>query len=359
MNIDAFRTLLENMASRPLDNPQGDLAPEAAPDMSGGAGGIGADPHALRTADNLAAVDPLQPGIIPDVPGGIGQDPKRPLDKTVAEEEEDGEKDEDDGTMAESFTKHMQEHVKFEISFKDSGLLESLELDEDLAAKAADTFQKVIQEAADAHATKLNTIAGQVMEQVIKAKVEVMEAAVDKYMDTVVTEWMEENKIAVAAGIRTEIAESFMEEMKTVFERHYVEMPKSKKDLYEEAISKGEEIFVKLTESEVAKAELAGKLQAAEKRLVVESVVAGMVATKAHKVRELAESMEFDAGMESKLRAIAEELNEEATKTAEKPISSPITEDVSSIVADLQEDARLQKAIDPQVASYMSFFNRL
>lgn len=366
MDINSFRQILEAMASRPLDNPQGDLAPEAAPDMSGGAGGIGADAHALRPADQSGELPDAMPAPIADAPAGIGADPHalRKLDQKqgdIAEEEdekENGESDEDCGTMAEEFAKHIAEHVSFEIEFKDSGLIESLQLDEALAAQAAAALQSTINEAATAHAAKLNLIAGTIMEQLVTAKIQMMEQKVDQYLDSVVTEWMEENRLAVEQGIRTEIAESFMEEMKSVFERHYVEMPKAKRDLYEEAISKGEEIFTKLTEAEAAKQALEAKLQVAEKRLVVEGVVAGMVATKAHKLRELAESIEFGADFETKLRSLAEEVTVPEAAPAVATISSPIVEDVSGLISDMQEDRR-EKFVDPTVSRYASFLDRM
>ena len=54
---------------------------------------------------------------------------------------------------------------------------------------------------------------------------------VDEYLDYVTESWMEENKLAVESGLRTEIAEGFIESLKTVFEEHYIDIPEEKFDV--------------------------------------------------------------------------------------------------------------------------------
>jgi polyhydroxyalkanoate synthesis regulator phasin len=52
---------------------------------------------------------------------------------------------------------------------------------------------------------------------------------------------MKENEVAISAGIRADIAESFMKNLKDVFVEHYVEVPEGKTDLVDELAEKLEE----------------------------------------------------------------------------------------------------------------------
>ena len=53
----------------------------------------------------------------------------------------------------------------------------------------------------------------------------------DKYLDYVVEQWMEENEIAIEAGIKVEMAESFMTGLKSLFEDHNVDINEETHDV--------------------------------------------------------------------------------------------------------------------------------
>merc|ERR1711939_186360 len=67
-------------------------------------------------------------------------------------------------------------------------------------------------------------------EEVSKIKDE-LTTQVDDYLNYVSEQWMEENKLAVEKGIRTEITESFINGMKNLFNEHYIEIPEDKVDV--------------------------------------------------------------------------------------------------------------------------------
>ena len=54
---------------------------------------------------------------------------------------------------------------------------------------------------------------------------------IDSYLNYVVENWMEENKLAIENGLRTEIAEDFMSGLKALFKEHYIEVPEEKYDV--------------------------------------------------------------------------------------------------------------------------------
>ena len=50
-------------------------------------------------------------------------------------------------------------------------------------------------------------------------------AKVDEYLNYVVEQWMEENKLAVESSLRTEISEEFIAGLKSLFEEHNISIP--------------------------------------------------------------------------------------------------------------------------------------
>ena len=54
---------------------------------------------------------------------------------------------------------------------------------------------------------------------------------VNGYLTLISEEWMSKNELAVRAGIKAELVESFIGGMKTLFEEHYVDLPEEKLDM--------------------------------------------------------------------------------------------------------------------------------
>jgi hypothetical protein len=84
-------------------------------------------------------------------------------------------------------------------------------------------------------------------EEVDTAKAELVEK-VDSYLNYVVEEWMQENKLAIERGIKGEIAEDFISGLKKLFEDHYIDVPDEKYNVLEDQASKIEDLEKKLNE---------------------------------------------------------------------------------------------------------------
>ena len=70
-------------------------------------------------------------------------------------------------------------------------------------------------------------------EEIDYTKAELVEK-VDGYLNYVVENWMKENEVAIQSGLRTEIAENFMDKLKIYSYESYVDVPESKVDLVDE-----------------------------------------------------------------------------------------------------------------------------
>ena len=181
-----------------------------------------------------------------------------------------------------------------------------------------------IQEAADAK-----------VEELVEAKSTELEGTLSKYLDYVITEWMEENKLAVANGLQLEMAGKFFDGMKALFVEHNVEVPEGKEDVLTANETMIADLQEKLNASTAQVIELGSQLDEKAKVEIVAEAAEGLTDTQKEKFESLVEGVEFiDAGAyQTKVETIRESyfkaetgvgggkqsLNEDNTQTPDAP----------------------------------------
>jgi hypothetical protein len=118
---------------------------------------------------------------------------------------------------------------------------------------------------------------------------------VDSYLNYVVESWMEDNKLAIHSGLRTEIAEGFMEKMKDVFTESYIDVPESKVDLVDELALQVEELEEKLNSTTGDAIQLAEELESYKRDSIIAEASRGLADTQAEKLKGLLETVEFES----------------------------------------------------------------
>lgn len=59
---------------------------------------------------------------------------------------------------------------------------------------------------------------------------------IDGYLNFLAEEWKKENQVALEAAIKSELTESFISNLKTLFEQHYVDLPEERVDVYAKVV---------------------------------------------------------------------------------------------------------------------------
>ena len=106
---------------------------------------------------------------------------------------------------------------------------------------------------------------------------------------------MSENQLAVEAGLKTEMTESFLEGMKGLFEEHYVTIPEDKYDVLNNMVDKLDEMEGKLNEQINKNIALTKRLSESTSDVIFADVTEGLAVTQKDKLAKLAESVEFDS----------------------------------------------------------------
>ena len=122
-----------------------------------------------------------------------------------------------------------------------------------------------------------------------------LEERVDAYLEYVSDEWMSENQLAVEAGLKTEMTESFLTGMKSLFEDHYVTIPEDKYDVLNSMVDKLDEMEGKLNEQINKNVALNKRLAESTSDVILADVSEGLADnSQKDKLASLAENVEFD-----------------------------------------------------------------
>ena len=132
----------------------------------------------------------------------------------------------------------------------------------------------------------------ELQEEVDTFKNEMVEK-VDGYLNYVVENWMEENKLAIQSGLRTEIAEGFMNKLKDLFTESYVEVPESKVDLVDDLAEQVEELETKLNESTAKQIEMTEELEQFKRYEVIREHARGLAETEVEKLIKLTQDIDY------------------------------------------------------------------
>ena len=140
---------------------------------------------------------------------------------------------------------------------------------------------------------------------------------------------MEENKLAVDNGIKTEITEDFMVGLKNLFEEHYISIPDDKVDAVESMAASIREMEERLDEQVKSNVKLQKRLNESARKEILNTVSEGLADTQKDKLSKLAEAVEFvsEEDFTKKVTTFKEAYfkeNASATATSEVADETPV-----------------------------------
>jgi len=238
-----------------------------------------------------------------------------------AEEKEEKMKKDDDLFGAPNKKKMKKEDIEVEeYDMEDdvNALLGGEELSEEFKAKAKTIFEAAINaKVAEIRATIEEEHEARIAEEIAEEK-EALQERVDSYLEYVSDEWMEENQLAIEHGLKTELTESFLSGMRSLFEDNYVTIPDDKYDVLESMVEKLDDMETKLNEQIEKNIGLNKRLSESVADGILESVSDGLAATQKEKLASLVESVEFESETEyrEKLETLKESYFPGKTSTA-------------------------------------------
>ena len=175
--------------------------------------------------------------------------------------------------------------------------------------------------------------------------------AVDGYLTYVGKEWLQENKLEVESGLRTEIAENFINGLKDLFENSFIEVPEEKVDILDDLFEQKEQIEKTLNEAIEQNLQLRSALttQLCTEQFV--SIAKDLTDTEMEKLAHLVEGIDFETIEQyaEKVKLIKESYFGAGSSTNNKTVSNS-SEESTSVTASVPAS--------PLMESYVSAISR-
>lgn len=187
-----------------------------------------------------------------------------------------------------------------------SNLFDGENLSEDFKQKARTVFEAAINQRVTFLEAHIIQAAKELMQEQTQAAKEVIEEAtsssteslvehLDQYLNYVISEWMNENQVAIERGLRTELAENFINQLKDLFESSFIDVPDEKYNILDDMYGANSELQEALNKTIAENIHLKNEITA---RLCAEAFIdqtSDLADTEIEKLASLAEGIEFDS----------------------------------------------------------------
>ena len=227
-----------------------------------------------------------------------------------------------------------KQEVHVEVDFKDdlSALVnEEATLSDEFKQKAETIFEAAINTKVNAEIDRLEEKYNEELSEEIESTKKDLVEKVDSYLNYVVEGWMEDNKLAIQNGLRTEIAEDFMNKLKDLFTESHIQVPEDKVDMVDELADNVEELESQLNDTIAKSVSMAEELETYKRESIIREATKDLAETQVEKLKSLAENVDFDdeETFAQKVAQLKESYFAKTAKTQEEIIEdddSPVME---------------------------------
>ena len=232
-----------------------------------------------------------------------------------------------------------------------NALLGGEELSEEFREKAKTIFEAAINSKVSEIKSKLDEEKTTAIEEAVAEHKAELTERTDSYLEYVAAEWLKENQLAVEHGLKTEMTESFLGGMKSLFEDHYVSIPDEKYDVVSTMVEKLDDMETKLNEQLQKNVELNKRLSESASDVILSGVSEGLAATQKEKLATLAEGVEFES---------EESYTEKLTTLRESYFSDKkVTPQSSADTLMEATDGTLAEQVSGSMANYMDVLGKM
>ena len=170
---------------------------------------------------------------------------------------------------------------------------ESDDLDAETQKRVQTIFESAVLRRVDKTKTIIESNYREDLENKITEYKEELAEAVDKLLNDVVSDWATDNELAIVSGVRSEIAENFINQMKNVFKENYIEVPDEKENLIESLQNKVDELEELSGRETDTKSELMQENDELRAKLILMEQSEGLTENEKENLQGLVEHLKF------------------------------------------------------------------
>ena len=200
-------------------------------------------------------------------------------------------------------------------------MFDGQDLSEDFMSRAGTLFEAAVNTKINSFATQLDESYRGILTEQLEEVVGNLAEKLDDYLNYVVEEWIEKNHLSLERGIKTDVAESFITGLKSLFEAHYINVPDERYDVLDELFESNEQLQEDLNAQLDANVTLKSQLNETTKAQLFAHYTQGLADTEIEKFGALAEAISFEdpKTFNNKLSQLHEAYFEHST-----PVAQPV-----------------------------------
>ena len=214
------------------------------------------------------------------------------------DEKDEDEKKEDEKAEDKKDEKKSEKEDKMDMKEHIEALFQGEELSEEFKQKAETIFEAAIKQKVEQEVARIQEAYAETLDEQVQEITENLSANVDDYLNYVVEQWVNENEVAIEAGLRTELTEDFITGLRQLFAENYIDIPEDKVSVVEELGTKVEELEKKLNEEIDRNVKLNKSLNESKRFEILVDACDGLTTTQTEKLKSLAEGVEFTTANE-------------------------------------------------------------
>ena len=176
----------------------------------------------------------------------------------------------------------------------DALVAEEATLSDEFKAKTAVIFESALKTKLSEEVDRIETAYEEKLESELISQREEFVEKVDSYLNYVVEQWMEDNKLAIHQGLRTEIAEGFMNNLKGLFVESYIDVPETKIDLVDDLADQVEELEEQLFRTTADAIKLGEEVEDLRREAIIAEASSDLADTQKEKLGSLVEALDFE-----------------------------------------------------------------
>ena len=227
------------------------------------------------------------------------------------------------------------------------------ELSEEFKEKAATLFEAAISARLAIETARLQEETATTLAEEFNTFINDTTLKINTYLKYVTETWMEDNEVALESTIRNELAEEFMEGLKTLFTEHYINVPQEKVDIVSSMAEKVNVLESQLNDLISENDDLKSNLLDGSKKEVFESLQNGLTLTQQEKFHALSEGIEFDGNLDTYKKKLMI-VKETYFKTDQKTVTSNINEE--TFEGEVEPEKRVNS--DPTINRYVEMISK-
>ena len=251
----------------------------------------------------------------------------------------------DEETLAEDSTEELEAEIEFDFTEDlDALTAEEATLSEGFKGKAQIIFEAAIKSKMSSEIDRLEESYGEKLAEETTSIREDLTSKINDYLTYVVENWMEDNKLAVEKGIRTEIAENFMSALQTTFKEHYIEVPEGKEDMFDEIVNKADDLEEQLSEAVDKSIALKKANVVLERAARFTDIAEGLTANDTEKLRDLTKDIDFDSVEQFSEKVST--IKEAYFKEAKLEVMTDSVEDITDETEEVEISVSMQRYVN-------------